>query len=447
MDWAGYMGALDLPVDLDRVFVTELGYIEALEDIVRGSDIEILKEMLKLQLLWTTRWYLDDDIGQISFNFRGPMLSGLEQAPPPEELVLEDLNAMMGEAVGQIYVAAYFPPEAKAQVTELVDELVVAFQARLNANPWMSDDAKAEALAKLSNLTVKVGYPDVWRSYEQVRIGDSYAGSMQSAANAEYRRVLSLVGGPVDKTEWFLPPQIVNAGYDTADNSIIFPAAILQPPFFDYEGDAASNYGGIGGVIGHELTHGFDLIGSQFDARGNLVNWWTEEDAQRFDELNAEVVAEYDAVEVLPGLHVNGQITVTENVADLGGLQIAYDALQLYLGKQGVVASPVAATVMASPGSTPVFATPMASPVASPIVMLDVDALTSDQRFFISAATVWREKMRDEFLETLVRTDPHAPASLRATIPLQQMDAFYEAFDIGPGDPMYIPPEDRIVIW
>lgn len=200
-------------------------------------------------------------------------------------------------------------------------------------------------------------------------------------------------------------------------------------------------------MIGHELTHGFDLIGSQFDARGNLVNWWTEEDAQRFDELNAEVVAEYDAVEVLPGLHVNGQITVTENVADLGGLQIAYDALQLYLGKQGVVASPVAATAMASPGSTPVFATPMASPVASPIVMLDVDALTSDQRFFISAATVWREKMRDEFLETLVRTDPHAPASLRATIPLQQMDAFYEAFDIGPGDPMYIPPEDRIVIW
>ena len=435
MDWEGYMDALGLPANLDRVLVMELQYAEALNGIVSGTDIDVLKAMLTLQLLWTNRIYLDDDIQDISFNFRSRVLFGLEELPPIEERVLDDVDGLMGEAIGQLYVAEYFPPEAKAEITALVDELVAAFRIRLEENTWMSDEARFEALDKLSNLIVKVGYPDEWKSYDGVQIADSYAGSVLSATNVEYLRQIALIGEPVDKTEWFVPPQVVNAFYDPSENSISFPAAILQPPFFDFEGDAATNYGGIGTVIGHELTHGFDLQGSQFDAEGNLSNWWTDEDLARFNELNQRVVEQYGAVEVLPGLNVNGQITVTENVADLGGIQIAFDALQLHYREEG--------TPMASPVASPEWATPMASPVAS----LDPAKLTSEQRFFISAATVWREKIRDQYLETLVRSDVHAPSSLRGTLPLQNMDEFYDAFGIEPGDAMYLPPEERVLIW
>jgi predicted metalloendopeptidase len=445
MDWASYMEELGLPPDQDRVLVTELKYLEALDAIMTDTDVEVLKDMLTLQLLWTNRIYLDEDIQDISFNFRSRILFGLEELPPIEERVLGEVNGQLGEAMGQLYVAEYFPPEAKAQITDLVDAEIAAFRIRIEGNPWMSEEAKAEALDKLSNIIVKVGYPDTWRSYDQVEIQDSYSASSQSATNAEYRRMLARVGEPVDKTEWFIPPQVVNAFYDPSENSITFPAAILQPPFFDYQGDAATNYGGIGAVIGHELTHGFDLQGSQFDAEGNLNNWWTEADQTNFDELNQRVVDQYGAIEVLPGLNINGQITVTENVADMGGLQIAYDALEIHLAAEGEVellASPGASPV-SSPMATPVGATPMASPVA----LIDFEDLTPQQRFFISAATIWRQEITDEYLETLVRSDEHAPGQVRGTIPLQHMDEFYDAFDIQPGDPMYLPPEERIVIW
>jgi putative endopeptidase len=264
-------------------------------------------------------------------------------------------------------------------------------------------------------MRVKVGYPDKWRTYENVTIGDSYVESVLSANIAEYKRNLARVGGPVDRDEWGMLPQTVNAYYSATNNEIVFPAAILQPPLFDYQADLAYNYGGIGGTIGHEITHAFDQSGSKFDANGNLVNWWTPEDTERFTALTDQVVAQYDEVEVLPDVFVDGELTIGENIADMGGLQIAHDALQAALAEEG------------DPGL--------------------IEGLTQDQRFFLSHGYRWAEKARNEFLATLVNTDPHAPGQVRAVQPSRNMDEFYEAFGIEPGDPMYLPPEERIVIW
>jgi predicted metalloendopeptidase len=264
-------------------------------------------------------------------------------------------------------------------------------------------------------MRVKVGYPDKWRTYENVMIGDSYVASVLSANIAEYTRELARVGGPVDRDEWGMLPQTVNAYYSPTNNEIVFPAAILQPPFFDHQADPAYNYGGIGGTIGHEITHAFDQSGSKFDANGNLVNWWTPEDSERFTALTDKVEAQYDEVEVLPGVFVDGELTIGENIADLGGVQIAHDALRAALAEEG------------DPGL--------------------IEGLTQDQRFFIANAYRWAQKARDEYLVTLVQTDPHAPALVRAVQPARNMDEFFAAFEIEPGDPMYLPPEERIVIW
>jgi putative endopeptidase len=443
MDWDAYMAELGL-IDVEELIVTEQQYLESLEGIVSDTPIDVVKDFIKLEVFWSFADYLGEDIGETAFEFQGGVLGGVEQQRPLEERTLDQTSGMLGDAIGRLYVDEYFPPEAKQEITALVEAEIAALRLRLEANPWMSEETKAKALEKLDAIAVKVGYPDQWRGYEAVEIGDAYVMSFLSAANAETRRNLDKAGEPVDRTEWFVPPQVVNAFYNPTVNEIVFPAAILQPPFFDYQGDAAANFGGIGMVIGHELTHGFDLQGSQFDAEGNLNNWWTEEDLARFEELNQKVAAQYSAIEVLPGVNVDGQITVTENVADLGGIQIAYDALEIYLAEQGdsaALASP-AMLPMASPVTSP-----MATPLASPSAVIDFATLTPQQEFFISAATVWRQKIRDEALETQVRTDVHAPAELRGTVPLQNMDEFYEAFGIEPGDAMYLPPEDRIVIW
>jgi predicted metalloendopeptidase len=413
MDWEAFVAANGL-VGVDQIVVVELRYLEALNDIVEGASIDALKDFLKLEALWSFAGFLSDEIGATAFQFSA-VLFGFEERTPLNERVLIRLQEMMGEAVGKLYVDEYFPPEAKAQIEELVAAEVAAFRARLEANSWMTAETKATAIEKLDAMLVKVGYPDTWRSYDEVTIEDSYAMSALSAFNAEYRRSLARFGQPVDRDEWGMLPQEINAGYDPLINDMTFPAAILQPPFFDYQADPASNFGAIGFVIGHEITHGFDANGSNFDSQGNLVNWWTEEDAARFDELNQLVVDQFGAIEVLPGLNVDGELTLTENVADLGGVQIAFDALQSYLQENG------------DPG--------------------EIDGFSQEQRFFIAAATVWREKIRPETLETLVRTDEHAPSEIRATLPIRNMDQFYEAFDIGAGDPMYLPPDERIVIW
>jgi putative endopeptidase len=441
MDWDAYLAELGL-TGIDTIVVTELRYLEALEGIVSATPIETLKDFVKMEVLWSFAGFLGEDIGETAFSFQGGVLSGVDQQAPLEERVLDETSGMLGEAIGRLYVEEYFPLEAKEQVTELVEALIVAFRARLEANPWMSEETKSEALAKLDALGMKIGYPDRWRSYEAVEIADSYVGSFLSAVNADTRHNLDQAGKPVDPEEWFIPPQTVNAFYDSTANEIVFPAAFLQAPFFDYQADPASNFGGIGFVIGHEITHGFDLQGSQFDAEGNLRNWWTEADQAAFDELNQRVVDQYSAIEVLPGVNIDGQITVTENVADLGGVQVAYDALLVYLEAQG--------ETLATPSAE---GSPAATPLATPVGGLDATpvggevALTQQQRFFVAAATVWREKIRDESLETQVRVDVHAPAEQRATVPIQNMDEFYEAFGIEPGDAMYLPPEERITIW
>ncbi len=426
MDWPRYLQTLGL--DGTQILnVDEAKYLKALDGIVRQTPLEALKDHLRLEVFWTWANNLSEEIEATAFAFTGTVLNGQQQPPPLEERVLNQVNAGLGQAVGKLYVAEYFPPEAKVEIEALVDELIGAFRHRLETNAWMTPQTKVVALDKLAKMGVKVGYPDHWRSYEAVAIGPSYAETALSAFNAEYRRTLAQVGQPVDEREWRTTPQTVNAFYSSQRNEIVFPAGILQPPFFDYQADPAANYGAIGMVIGHEITHGLDLQGSQFDADGNLVNWWTEEDAARFAELNERVAQQYFAIEVLPGVFVDGQITVTENVTDLGGVQVAYDALRNHLAEEG---------------------RPLPPP---PGLRADVPPIIAphhqEQRFFVAAATFWRTEYRDQSLTTLVKTDPHSPGMVRAVQPLRNTDAFHEAFDVQPGDPMYLPPEERVVIW
>jgi len=414
IDWPAYLTALGIS-GVDSVIVTELGYLQGLDAIVQATDLATIKDMMKLQLMWFAAPYVDAETYDIYFSLMGVALGGQQSPLPTEERVLNHVNGVMGEAVGQLYVAEVFPAEAKNQITVLVDNILAAYRERLEANPWMSAETKAIALDKLDKVGMKVGYPDKWRSYDAVEVGETYVDSIINGTIAEAKRQFALAGKPVDRTEWGINPQEVNAYYDPQNNEIVFPAAILQPPFFDYQADAASNYGAIGYVIGHEITHGFDITGSQFDAAGNLAQWWTEADATKFDELQAGLVAQYNAIEVLTGLTLDGQIEVGENTADLGGIQNAYSALQKDMATNG------------DPG--------------------EIDGFTQDQRFFIAAAQVWREVVRDEALTTQVKSDEHAPGSVRAVQPLRNADAFHEAFGIAAGKPMFLAPEDRIVIW
>jgi predicted metalloendopeptidase len=413
-DWPDYLEIMGIP-DQKSVVITEVKYLEAVDDILAATDLQTVKDFLKLQLMWFSAGELTEEIAATAFAFAGTTLYGIPEQEPIDEQALDAVNAGLGHALGKLYVANYFPPEAKAQVEALVARLVDASRVRIQALDWMSPETKATAIAKLDALRVKVGYPDKWITYEDVVIEESYAETSLSANIVEYKRQLAQIGKPVDRDEWGMLPQTVNAYYNPSNNEIVFPAAILQAPFFDYQADPASNYGGIGAVIGHEITHGFDQSGSQFDANGNFTDWWTAEDKTRFEELTAGVVAQYDAIEVLPGLNVDGSLTIGENIADMGGLQIAYDALQAELKESG------------DPGP--------------------IDGLTQDQRFFLAHAFNWAQLARDEYLTTLVKTNEHAPAQVRGAQPQRNMGAFFDAFGIEPGDPVYLAPEERIVIW
>ena len=450
MDWGAYLGELGMQAPT-QVIVGELGFVRALGAIVRETPLEVLKHYLTMHSVWSCSTWLSEDIEAAAFAYDAA-LSGTTEQRPLDERVLDDVSDAVPDAVGQLYVAAYFPPEAKDQIGYLVDELIRAFADRIARNNWMTDATRAKAREKLDALGVKVGYPDTWETYEDVVIGDSYAASMLSTVSAMRRRNFAKLGTPVDKSEWGEPAQMVNAFYDPVANDITFPAAILQPPFFDYQADPASNYGGIGYVIGHEITHGFDQGGAQFDAAGNLANWWADEDFAAFDRLNQQVVEQYSAIEVLPGVYINGQITVGENVADLGGVQVALDALERLLAERGhtlddVLHGSVTGATPAVPSPVAAFATPVASPSATPAAADAAGRLTQRERFFIAAATVWRLKIRDEALATLVQVDTHSPAMVRATQASRNTDAFHEAFGVQRGDAMYLAPEDRIVVW
>ncbi len=415
LDWEAFVRESHLADSTDTLIVTDLAYFEGLEAVVAGADPLTLQHLFVTQLIWAYAPYLTTEIGDLYFSFAGGVLFGTTERAPIEERALTTVRTAFPDAISQVYVAEHFPPEARAQVEALVDNLIAAFRIRIEQSAWMSDETKALALEKLDLMVVAVGYPDTWETYDDVEVGESLVESHINAYQAANAELLGKVGEPVDRTEWFQNAVDVNAGYDSSRNMIQFPAAILQAPFFDPNADFASNYGAIGAVIGHEITHGFDLNGSQFDGEGNLTSWWTDEDFAAFTALNDEVIARYAAIEVQPGLMVDGELTVTENVADMGGLQIAYDALMIALDAE-------------DQESTPWF-------------------LTQQQRFFLAAARNWREVATPEFYEFLVASDEHAPGPARGVEPLRHLDAFYEAFDIQPGDPEYLDPEDRIVIW
>ena len=334
---------------------------------------------------------------------------------PRWKRVLNTINNQMGEALGQEYVEVAFSPEAKARMQTLVGNLSEALKARIEGLEWMGDDTKAKALEKWAAFTPKIGYPDKWRDWSGLQTGrDSYIANLMATSEFNYKFNLAKIGQPVDKTEWQMSPQTVNAYYNPLANEIVFPAAILQPPFFDLNADDALNYGGIGAVIGHEMIHGYDDQGSRFDAKGNFENWWSDQDMSGFQERTGKLVAQFDAYESIDGLHVNGKLTLGENIADLGGLAVAYDALQRELQTKKVA---------------------------------EIDGYGQDQRFFMNWATVWRRNFKPEELKVRLQTDPHAPANFRAIGAPSNLPAFAAAFNCKAGDAMVRPDEAKVAIW
>lgn len=417
INWEQFAEDLGVKEQLNVVLVMEPAYMQELEKVLQEGDVELMKTLVK----WTTfnrfTGRLSMEIEKANWDFYSKTLSGAMQQLPIEERALSVVNGSLGEAVGQIYVEKMFPPEAKEKAEEMIGNVILAFQNRIAALEWMTDETRGKAIEKLQKFTVKIGYPDEFEDYTNMEVAadKSFFENMSAVSEWGLRKSLSEIGEPVDKTEWGMSPQTVNAYFNPMNNEIVFPAAILQPPFYDYKADEAVNYGGIGSVIGHEISHAFDDSGSRFDADGNLKNWWTEDDLANFTERGKALADLYSSIEVLDGVFINGDFTLGENIGDLGGVLGGYDGLQLHLEKHGRPE--------------------------------DIDGFTAEQRFFISWATVWRTKIREEALKTQVKTDPHSPGMQRAVVPLQNIDAFYEAFDIQEGDALYIVPEERVRIW
>jgi predicted metalloendopeptidase len=417
IDWDGLLDSVGWS-GVDSLLVDDIRYMEALPEILDEFGVQDFKDYYNVQLIWAAAPYLSEEIGDTAFDFNGKVLNGVEERSSVEERGLSIVASTFPDALGQLYIEEAFSPEAKAAIEELVHNLIDAFRTRIENVTWMSDETKQKAIEKLDAMGIKVGYPDTWRTYEDIEIRGTLYETLHEVDVASLEQNFADLGEPVDESQWDDPVFEVNAYYSAVHNEIVFPAAILQPPFFDPEADPASNYGGIGWVIGHEITHGFDLSGSQFDADGNVSSWWTDVDRQAFEDLNQRVIDQYGEIEILPDLFINGDLTVTENVADLGGIHTAYDAMQTALAE----------LTPEETAALPWF-------------------FTQEQRFFISAATIWRSEDRDEYIRFLAAIDEHSPATVRGVQPLRNMDEFYEAFNIGPDDPEYLPPEERIVIW
>ncbi|MDE2488804.1 MAG: peptidase M13 [Alphaproteobacteria bacterium] len=413
-DWATFLQGADLD-KVTRVVVGEKTAFPQIAAIYAKTPLATLKAWSAFTLADQAAPYLSKAFDDAHFDFHARTLAGQEVQTPRWKRGVNLVDSDIGEALGKLYVAAYFPPESKAKMLDLVSDIRSAMQARIEKLDWMSPETKAKALAKLSQLRVKIGYPDKWRDYSKlsIRPNDLY-GNVERATAFDWNFRVGRLGGPVDKDEWGMTPPTINAYYNPTGNEIVFPAAILQPPFFDPQGDMAVNFGGIGAVIGHELTHGFDDEGRRYDGTGRLTDWWTPQDAKRFEAEASKLGKEYDAFQVLPGAHINGDLTMGENIADLGGLLLALDAYHASLHGQ-----------------------------PAPII----DGLTGDQRVFLGWAQVWRGKTRDDKLRQQLVSDPHSPNQARVDVPLRNIDAFYTAFDIKPGDKMYLPPADRVKIW
>ncbi|HEY5409534.1 MAG TPA: M13 family metallopeptidase [Caulobacteraceae bacterium] len=412
--WRAMLDAAELK-GVDRVVVGEKTALPKLAAIYHETPLAVLKAWAAFHLVDEASPYLTDRFEDARFAFRGTVLTGQPQQRARWKRAVALDNGALGEAVGRVYVAKYFPPEAKAKIRDLVENLRVALGQRIEKLDWMSPETKAKAQAKLEAMTVKVGYPDKWRDYSKLEISatDLY-GDVERANAFEWRRKAARLDQPVDRAEWDMTPQTVNAYYQPTANEIVFPAAILQAPYFDPGFDPAANYGDIGATIGHEMTHGFDDEGRKFDGTGALANWWTEEDGKKFEARAAVLGKQYDSYEPYPGAHVNGGLTMGENIADLGGALIALDAYHNSLGGQ--------------PAKV-------------------IDGLSGDQRFFLSYAQSWRDKAREDSMRQQMASDPHSPDQYRANGVVRNMDAWYAAFEVKPGDKLYLPPQDRARIW
>ena len=414
LDWAAYLEAARV-AGIDALVVRQPDYLTAVAGFADEIPLDAWRAYHRFHVLRGAAPYLPAAFVDENFAFYGNRLSGQPENRSREKRAVSTVEDVLGFMVGEKYVARHFQPEAKARMDELVGNLRVAFSRAIDELEWMSADTKAEAQRKLERFNTKIGYPDVWRDYDCVEIAaDDLIGNLQRSQACEYDRMIARLGKPVDRDEWFMTPQTVNAYYSSTMNEIAFPAAILQPPFFNVEADDAVNYGAIGAVIGHEFTHGFDDQGRRSDGEGNLRDWWTETDAAQFQERAQRMVSQYDAIEVLPDVNIQGALTLGENIADLGGLTIAYHAYQHSLdGEEAPV----------------------------------IEGFTGPQRFFMGWAQIWRSEVRDEELRRRIMTDPHSPGRWRVLGVLANMPEFHDAFDVEPGDAMYTPPEERVKIW
>jgi putative endopeptidase len=417
INWKQFIDDMGIQKEMKTINVMQPKYMASLNEFLKTTKIEDIKTLMVWSTLNSAADYLSTEIEKANWDFYAKTLNGAQKQKPAEERALSTVDGSVGEAIGKLYVEAKFPPEAKVKAEKMIANVIKAFQNRIKVLDWMSEETRAKAIEKLDKFTVKIAYPDEWEDYSNLMVkeGNSYAENMLAVSKWAMEKNLSEIGEPVDKKEWGMPPQTVNAYFNPRNNEIVFPAAILQPPFYNYTADEAVNYGGIGAVIGHEISHAFDDSGSRFDGDGNLKNWWTDKDLEEFTKRGNALADQYSAIEVLDSVHINGKFTLGENIGDLGGLLGAYDGLQLFFNENGRPEN--------------------------------IDGFTPEQRFFMSWATVWRTLTRDDALRTQIKTDPHSPGNIRATQPLKNIDAFYEAFGIKEGDKMYLAPENRVRIW
>jgi putative endopeptidase len=415
-DWAAFFDTLKVPA-ADKFSLAQPGFFAEVDAMLGEVPLATWQAYLRFHTVDEAAPYIAKPFEQANFDFYAKTLRGQQDMLPRWKRTLDAVNDAMGEALGQLYVKAAFPAESKAQMQQLVQNLSVALKARLEKLDWMSEATKQRALEKWASFTPKIGYPDTWRDWSGLQThGDGFLANMQAAQAFNYRWRLDKIGKPVDKTEWGMTPQTVNAYYNSTKNEIVFPAAILQPPFFDAKADPALNYGGIGAVIGHEMMHGYDDSGSQFDAKGNFDSWWTDSDRKLFNARTDQLVAQFDGYASIGGQHVKGKLTLGENIGDLGGLTVAFDALQMALKND-------------------------------PAANKAIDGYSQDQRFFMNWATVWRRNFTDGELKVRLNTDPHAPANFRAIAAPSNMPAFASAFQCKPGDAMVRDDKTRVVIW
>ncbi|WP_028774164.1 M13 family metallopeptidase [Shewanella waksmanii] len=413
-NWAGYLSTLGADKQSD-IIINQPSFIEGFNEVLKANDLAVWQTYMQWQLLTHFAGNMSEALDQENFAFFSKTLNGQEEQQPRWKRGVSTVSSVLGEVVGKVYVKRHFAPEAKERMQVLVENLRKAYGESIDNLEWMSADTKVAAKDKLAKFDPKIGYPDKWENYDKLTIkADDLLGNSIRASELSHEKELEKLGGPIRKWEWHMTPQTVNAYYNPTMNEIVFPAAILQPPFFNMKADDAVNYGGIGAVIGHEMGHGFDDQGAKFDGEGNMRDWWTEQDLKEFAARGKALVEQYNNYAVFDDLHVNGELTLGENIGDLSGVTIAYKAYKMSLNGQ-----------------------------PAPVI----DGLTGDERFFIGFTQIWRAKIKEESMRNRVATDPHSPAHFRAVGALSNMPEFYSTYDVKEGDAMYIAPEKRVKIW